>query len=383
MYIIRAKNDDDEFLVYSPYQIDNGYAILGGIFNEEINKVAKLEFTVLKNHPARQSLWKLKTLIYLYDDGELIFRGRIVEITQDFETSMRYTCESDLAFLNDVEVQFTGGGSGSSSVNFEDAFYAAVYGYNRQIGSYTDHAFSIGITNIFQPTDKILMLGEDAGIQTALDVFFNWFVNPYGGWLKIRHLNDNNFIDWVALPDVSEGSTPTNSQLISFESNIIDFEQYVDCSSVATVIYPYGAKRPTSGRYDISSLTTGHVEYIEDTNASELFGCRIVKIIIYDTLTEPAEILQCAERDLSLMILNSVSIDISAVDLSLIDVNASKLQLGQSNRVLSLPHGIDGNFILQRREINLSDPSKNRYIFGRKMKRLTDSMEYSKVITRG
>ena len=54
----------------------------------------------------------------------------------------------------------------------------------------------------------------------------------------------------------------------------------------------------------------------------------------------------------------------SAVDLHLLDVNASAIELGEYNRVISLPHGIDAYFQCVRVSIDLEDIEQSQYSFG-------------------
>lgn len=381
MYTIKATNDGTEYLIYSPYQTDEGYAILSGSFDEEINKAANLTFTLLKNHPNRNQLHKLKTLIYLYEDGTLLFRGRIVELTQAFDTSVEYVCESDLAFLNDTDLYTTIGGGVSWSAQqlyeFLISMYNSVMTRHNGTTEFNDRLFEeSGYRFTAIPSTTTVRVEEFIDFR-AMDGFFDLFINPFGGWLKVRHASGKNYLDWVALPSL-EGD-PTNSQLIEFGKNIVDFSEHIDASQVVTAVYPFGGQY---GTISIASVNQGKT-YLEDTGASTAYGARYARRIVYTELTEPEEIKTAGERDLAKLKLSPITMDISAIDLSMIHVDYSKLKLGQTNRVLSLPHGVDGNFLLQRVEIDLADPSKNRYIFGRSMKKLTDTMEYNRVITRG
>lgn len=69
--------------------------------NLELNKVGSFNFTVYPSHKHFSRLKKLKSMIYLYKNEKLIFRGRILNDTEGFYNEKKMVCESDLAFLLD------------------------------------------------------------------------------------------------------------------------------------------------------------------------------------------------------------------------------------------------------------------------------------------
>lgn len=76
----------------------------------ETNKVGELTFTIYDTHPYFDKIKKLKSIIRVYQfktspdiDGKLIFKGRVIEDTQDFDNAKKIECESKLAMLIDSQ----------------------------------------------------------------------------------------------------------------------------------------------------------------------------------------------------------------------------------------------------------------------------------------
>ena len=76
----------------------------------ESNKVGELTFTIYDTHPYFEKIKKLKSIIRVYQfkkspsvDGKVIFKGRVIEDTQDFDNAKKIECESKLAMLIDSQ----------------------------------------------------------------------------------------------------------------------------------------------------------------------------------------------------------------------------------------------------------------------------------------
>ena len=67
----------------------------------EQNKTGSFAFTVLANHPRIHLLNRLKSIITVYQDDYLMFRGRILDETIGWHNEKAISCEGDLAFLLD------------------------------------------------------------------------------------------------------------------------------------------------------------------------------------------------------------------------------------------------------------------------------------------
>lgn len=67
----------------------------------EVNKTGLFTFTIYPSHPYFGMLKKLKSEIKVFQNEELIFRGRILDDAEGFKNERQVTCEGELAFLLD------------------------------------------------------------------------------------------------------------------------------------------------------------------------------------------------------------------------------------------------------------------------------------------
>lgn len=67
----------------------------------ELNKNGSLTFTIHENHPYYNNLVKLKSIITVYQDNGIIFKGRILDDTVDIYKSKKVTVEGIRAYLLD------------------------------------------------------------------------------------------------------------------------------------------------------------------------------------------------------------------------------------------------------------------------------------------
>ena len=79
MYKMKA----DGVVFYDPSSDDMTLQVLSPKAKYELNKAGSLTFTMLPGNVAYNSLHKLKTVVTLEQDGEIIFRGRVLETTSD------------------------------------------------------------------------------------------------------------------------------------------------------------------------------------------------------------------------------------------------------------------------------------------------------------
>ena len=89
---------DEHILFDSRYE---GYIIGKGQINLEANKSGSFVFSLYKDHPYYDRIQKLKTIITVYRDGFLIFRGRVIKSDDGFYNEKTLTCEGELSFLLD------------------------------------------------------------------------------------------------------------------------------------------------------------------------------------------------------------------------------------------------------------------------------------------
>jgi len=97
----------------------------------------------------------------------------------------------------------------------------------------------------------------------------------------------------------------------------------------------------------------------------------VSKPVYWDDVTEPANLLRKAQEYLANSRNIITSLNLSAVDLSNLDKSIDTFQVGDKIRVRSKPHGIDEDFLLTERTVDLLDPAGGTVTLGKEKATLT------------
>ena len=336
---------DDE-LIYNP-SID-ALKIKSPKVNLEVNKAGSFEFKIYPNHPFYDDLKKLKSIIKVYQDGYLLFRGRIIDDSVGFHNEKQVTCEGELAFLLD-SIQRPYSYTGDIP-----AFFAQLLAkHNSQVDA--SHQFKVGNITVVDPNSYVNR--SDTTYQNTFNAITTKLIDTHGGYLWVRHEPDGNYLNYLS------DFTALSNQPVEFGKNLLDLSRRVKGADIATAIIPLGAKLEGSeNRVTIASVNSG-VDYVYSQDAVNLYGW-IFRTQSWDDVTEPANLLTKANAYLASTINLSTEIELSAVDLSALNTNFSSFHLGTYVPVKATPHGIDQNFLVNKLSIDLANPQSNKLVLG-------------------
>ena len=178
-------------------------------------------------------------------------------------------------------------------------------------------------------------------------------IDQYGGYISIREENNRNYLDYNYYCE------HLNSQEIKFKKNILDLEQYITSVDLITALIPLGEKDPeTELPITIETVNDGN-EYIYDEDAILKYGW-IYGVKEYPKISDPNELLEKANQDLSQLTKMSLSLTITAIDLSLVEVDIEKIRLGDNLKCVSKEHKIDDYFLCVVLEKDYLDPSNSK-----------------------
>jgi len=121
----------------------------------------------------------------------------------------------------------------------------------------------------------------------------------------------------------------------------------------------------------IASVNDGK-DYIDDADSQALYGI-ICRTNVWSDILDPALLMAKATDYLTENAKLSINIDISAIDLAMLETDYTKIHVGDSVRIVSTPHNVDDFFDCKRISIDLQDPQSNIYSFGKDSKSLTAS----------
>lgn len=330
------------------------YALLDLKVVTGLNKGGTAEIVMPPHHPAYSMFTSYKTLVTIYQDDLLLFRGRALYASDDFYNRRTITCEGERCFLQDGVMR---------PYLYQDSpaaiFTDVISLYNAQVEEAKQ--FRVGTVNVTDPNNYIRMESESAE-QVADTV--DKLVKRVGGYIVFTtNAEGQRVINWY------ESLGYRSSQVIEFGENLLDFSRS-QSSDLATVIIPYGAKNEeTEKRLTIESVNDG-LDFIQDIEAVALRGV-IAKAVYWDDVTDPANLLRKAQQYLATSKMLVTSLELSALDLSVLDKSIDTFQVGDTIRVRSKPHGVDDDFQLRERSYNLLDPASDKVVLGKDLTTLT------------
>ena len=342
----------DGSLLYAPNLADDGYAVMTPKVKLKLNSASSLSCVIPPTNPTYDGISKLKSVVKVYDGNRRIFRGRVIDDEKDFYSRKSIMAQGELAYLNDSILR-----PYNYSGTVAGYFTMLVNQHNSQVG--VEKRFAVGNITVTDANDYI--------VRTSTEAMKTWsemkskLLDLLGGYIVPRYEVENGqeveYLDYLA------DSGGQNSQPIVFAENLLDLDQYIDASEVCTVLVPYGkADDDTGVRVGIASVNDG-ADYIESETGIDLFG-KVVGTQVWDDVTEPANLLTKAQAALAMSILMSIQLDIRAVDLSRLGADVSAIRIGEYNRVVSPPHGIDAWYQCSEIELRLDKIDGSKFAFG-------------------
>ncbi len=319
----------------------------------EVNKSGTFTFTIPSTHPYYGLIHKLKSIITVYQDDFLLFRGRVLDDEIGWHNEKAITCEGDMAFLIDSIMRpydFSG--------SIPEYLAVLLESHNKQAGE--AKRFTLGRVTVTDPNEYITRSNiEYTGTWTELQ---NKLINLLGGYLQVRHEGDVHYLDYL------QDFTLLASQTIEFGKNLLDLKRIRKGADIATAVIPLGAKlkdaegNDTDQRLTIASVNNG-LDYIVDEDAKAQYGL-IVKTVIFDDVTEASNLLTKGKAHLAGLVNLPETIELTAADLATVGQDITSFHIGTKVQVTSKPHGIDQLFTVSKLSIKLDDPAANKLSLG-------------------
>ena len=340
--------------------------VIGAKCNLEVNKTGSLTFQIASTHPYYDKIKKHTSEIKLYQDDRVLFCGRVLNDEITFENIKNIECEGELSYFLDSiqrgkEYHLEGGVENVIETYLKDI----VAIHNSQVDE--SKQFSVGLVNITDPNNYLYKISN---YEDTLTILTNKLLNVYGGYLVVRHSNGVRYLDYV------DELTNVCNQTIEFGKNIIDMTRYIKGEDVYTALIPLGATNETSGttnteetyekRLTISSLpdsTDGTInkvnDYVYDSEGVEQWGW-IWKVEKWDDVTVAENLLRKAKDELRNSIDATLTLDMTAIDLHLLDVDIDRINVGDRIQCISLPHNINTILIVKSIEIDIDNPANTK-----------------------
>lgn len=336
---------------------DEDLVLISPIVKIGENTAGSFEFSILPKHPHYEEVNELTSVITAYDGDEEIFCGRVVEITKDLYNRKKVICEGELAYFND-SIQRPARYQGLTVRGYLETL---VNIHNQQVKNQgIDKTFKVGAVTVQDKNDYVY---KYTNWESTLEVIKTDLLKTYGGYLRIRKENGVRYLDYIAdYPN-------TNTQVIEFGSNLLDFTHDMVASDIVTAVIPLGARLEDVTEVEgLDAYLTikdvnGGVDYVYSQEAVKSYGW-IFKTVKWDDVHVADNLLKKGKEYLTDIQFAQITLTVSAVDLHMLHVDMERIKVLDRIRVTSTHNGLDRFFPVSEMTIYLDKPSNNKLTLG-------------------
>lgn len=327
----------------------------------EVGKTGSFEFTIYPDHARYSLIKKMKSIITVWQDDFLLFRGRPLDEETGWYNEKSFVCEGDLAFLLDSvqrPATFTG----------TVAEYVAFLVGNHNTDMEQEKQFTVGTVTV----DGSLTV-ELTEYTNTLETVEKTLVEVYGGFLRTRTVDGITYLDYLS------EFTELAPQKITFGKNLLDLKRTSKGEEVVSAIIPLGAKlvdengQETETRLTITSVNNG-LDYIINEDAKDDF-LTIFRTVIFDEITDPTELLTAGKAYNSDFVNLPETIELTTADLATTDKSITSFHVGTQVVVETKPHGIDHLFLVNKLSLKLHEPDANKMTLGKTVRGFTATVK--------
>ncbi|MGP1540824.1 phage tail spike protein [Peptostreptococcus stomatis] len=336
------------------FDLSNDMSLTSPILKLQDNNAGTLEFGILPGDDIYDKIKKMKSEILVYSEGRPIFSCRPIDENIDFKNIKKITCEGALAYLND-SVQRP---HEYHNLTIRSYLETLITNHNLQVGD-PRLQFEVSVVTVHDDNDSIY---KYTNWESTLQVIKTDLIDKYGGHLRVRIEGDKKYLDYL------KDYPKTNTQVIEFGTNLLDFTKNIDATQIVTAVIPLGARLEESSipkleeRLTIKSVNNG-VDYVASPSAIDTYGW-IFKTVTWDDVHKPVILKHKGEEYLKSIQFENVVIKVRAIDLHMVDVNIEQIELLDQVRVISKPNGLDKIFPVSELTIDMTNPQANSITLG-------------------
>lgn len=346
----------DDKLIYDSTLED--YKIGKGEVTLETNKSGSFVFSIYPDHFYYDSFIRLKTVITVYKFDKIIFRGRILNDVTDHWNNKVITCEGELGFLQDSIIRpFEFSGTPT------ELFRKFIEEHNSQVDEFKQ--FKIGTVTVEDPNSYIAR--SNSGYETTISNLNSRLIeDSLGGYFYITHEKDGT--DPIPTINYLADFTKVASQKIEFGSNLKKYTKTVKADDMATAIIPLGAEvddgdsSTENKRLTITKINYGR-DYVYSKTGVALYGW-IFKVVTWDDVTNVRHLINKAQARLNEMVSQNITIELTAIDLHLVDPEVESFNVCDYIQVTSEPHNFDSTLLCNKQTFDLLKPDNDTVTLG-------------------
>ena len=346
------------------------FTLINPVLTVELNKSGEFTFQIANNHPYYDKIINKKSYIEIYQDGEWLWSGRPIKVSTALKLVKTVVCEGELSFLHDSNQRI----AEYHDMSVKDYFTTLINKHNAMVDE--SKRFTVGNVTVTDSNDSLYRYSN---YEDTFDTIQDKLIDRLGGYLLTRHVDGVTYIDYVkSYPYIT-------NQVIEIGSNIIDLSLEESSADTISALIPLGKKlteiseespqEESTGeeRLTIESVNNG-LDYIVNDDAVSRIGM-VFGTVIFDDVTDPYNLLAKGSEELTDRIYNTLVISLNIFDRSFIDKNMEAFRLGASVIANSPKHGLNHKqMMISKMQISLVDVSKSKIEIGVTKKSITSDI---------
>ncbi len=329
--------------------------------SREISKLGTLSMALTPEAPCYDEVELLKTSVEITRFDKTIFKGRVITMNTSLEGLKNIECEGVLGYLNDTvqrPISLDKDYTGKWATPLDVLTY--ILRQHNELSEVSKH-IKLGVVNT---------KAEQGIPEKWTEYKTSWelteeLINACGGYLLPRYEQDGVYLDYYI-------EMPKNTvHDVVYGVNLINLELSFNGDDFCTAVLPTGGVDENGNPYTCRTANNDS-EFIEDKDLVAEYG-RIVKVIEFDGVQEPKNLLDRGKVALSNLIGAQMSIEATAIDSSLIDEKLAPFEVGEYVRILGTKHKFldSKTMLVKAQDIDLLNPANNSISVGHSAKTLT------------
>lgn len=320
-----------------------------------LNDSGTFEFDITSDSAFYDRISSRVTMVQVVKDDKELFYGEVRDISRDLYNVKHVYCVGELAFLFDsIQPQAV-----YHDLSPRQMLETWLNEHNSQVEA--KKQYQTGIVTVHDSNDSIYRMTNR---ENTLDAIRDKLCDKLGGYLKIRKVDGVRYLDWLTLEDYGK----ICEQPIQFGRNLLDYSEDTTADDLYTKIIPLGARlddSPVEGLeayVDITTVNDGK-DYLYIPEAVERYGW-VPVVVHWDDVTLPENLKTKGEAWLRDNQYETMTLELNAVDLSVLSSKFDTFELGDSVHALAAPYGMDRYFPVQKLDIYLQEPDRNILVLG-------------------